>query len=98
MNVSRSKGEESLKDIERFFPIFKIYFMEQTRDCACCGGEAELDTEEREMGYRKEKFVIQFLFYKCEKCGEQFTTNETDSLSVEQVYSQYRENHKTNQL
>ncbi len=68
--------------------------MKKNMECAYCDGIAELKTEKKEIEFRKEKFAIHQLFYRCLKCGEEFTTNEVDLLTTEQIYNQYREKHK----
>ena len=54
------------------------------------GGEAILKKELRTMNFRKEPFEIWFRFYKCKDSGEQFTTDELDTVNTNQVYNQYR--------
>jgi putative zinc finger/helix-turn-helix YgiT family protein len=68
--------------------------MKEKVDCSYCDGTAELRTEKKEIEFRKERFTIHQLFYRCPKCGEEFTTNEVDFLTTEQIYNQYREKHK----
>jgi putative zinc finger/helix-turn-helix YgiT family protein len=62
--------------------------------CAFCSGEAKLNIEEAKILFRKEGFKIHKHFYECEKCKEQFTTNEIDQLNINQVYNQYREKYQ----
>lgn len=52
---------------------------------------ANLQKEKRELTYRKDQFTIVAHFYKCEKCGEEFTTTETDTISLVQAHNQYRQ-------
>jgi len=52
---------------------------------------ANLLKEGRELTYRKDPFQIIAHFYKCEKCGEEFTTTEADAISLVQAHNQYRE-------
>jgi DNA-binding transcriptional regulator YiaG/uncharacterized phage-associated protein len=42
--------------------------------------------------FRKEEFEVVYHFYEDE--GHQFTTDETDEVTVQQVYNQYREKYK----
>jgi uncharacterized phage-associated protein/transcriptional regulator with XRE-family HTH domain len=60
-------------------------------DCPYCEGFANLCKEVKELKYRKDVFRIVGHFYKCEKCVEEFTTTETDTISLTQVHNQYRE-------
>ena len=54
------------------------------------GGEVILCKQERELIYRKEKFVYIANFYMCVDTNETFTTTELDEVNVKQVYNQYR--------
>lgn len=54
------------------------------------GGEVQLGQEQRELTYRKEKFVYTAQFYICVDTNEQFTTTELDEINIGQVYNQYR--------
>ena len=65
--------------------------MKQKIECPYCDGIAELQKEAKETQYRKETFKIVAHFYKCEKCVEEFTTTESDTISLMQAYNQYRE-------
>lgn len=65
--------------------------MKQRIECPYCDGVAILQKEAKELAYRKEIFKIVAHFYKCEKCGEEFTTTETDTISLLQAHNQYRE-------
>src|SRR3569833_2128964 len=60
-------------------------------DCPYCDGTAELQKQPGEITYRKEIFKVVEHFYKCEKCGEEFTTTETDTITLTQAHNQYRE-------
>lgn len=57
----------------------------------CDKSEVKLSYERRKRTFRKEEFELFEFFYKCEKCGEEFTTTEIDTLNTNQVYNQYRE-------
>lgn len=61
--------------------------------CIICNGNANLKKEVKERQFRKEDFIIVEHFYKCESCGEEFTTTGIDELNVTQVYNQYRAKH-----
>jgi putative zinc finger/helix-turn-helix YgiT family protein len=65
--------------------------MKQRIECPYCDGMASLQKEKRELTYRKDQFTIVAHFYKCEKCGEEFTTTETDTISLVQAHNQYRQ-------
>ncbi len=57
----------------------------------CDKSEVKLSFERRTRTFRKEDFELFEFFYKCDKCGEDFTTTEIDTLNTNQVYNQYRE-------
>lgn len=63
-------------------------------ECPYCDGMAVLKKQPKELTYRKEMFKIIEHFYKCEKCNEEFTTTETDTISLVQAHNQYREKHR----
>jgi len=68
--------------------------MEANRDCPFCDEQAVINSKIVEKEFKKEKFQISEFFYKCESCGEEFTTKETDTLVVNQIYNQYREKYE----
>lgn len=65
--------------------------MKQKIECPYCDGTANLHKEAKELTYRKDVFKIVAHFYKCEKCCEEFTTTEADTISLIQAHNQYRE-------
>jgi uncharacterized phage-associated protein len=65
--------------------------MIQRIECPYCDGMANMQREARDLTYRKEPFRIIAHFYKCENCGEEFTTTEADTISLVQAHNQYRE-------
>ncbi len=65
--------------------------MKKTIDCAFCDGIAILKGKHNSISFRKEQFEITEHFFKCSKCSREFTTTETDTLSLLQVHNQYRE-------
>jgi putative zinc finger/helix-turn-helix YgiT family protein len=67
--------------------------MKEKLECAFCEGEATLLRKPRELSYRKEEFHVFEHYYQCSKCTEEFTTTESDTLTMVQVYNQYRERH-----
>lgn len=60
-------------------------------ECPFCDGQARLQKKNRELRYRKEEFKVVEHFYKCEKCAEEYTTTETDTITILQAHNQYRE-------
>ena len=67
--------------------------MEKIIECTFCDGEAKLQHEKKDISYRKEDFCINQYYYKCEKCGEEFTTDKVDENALLQVHNQYRTKH-----
>ncbi len=67
--------------------------MNQLIECAYCDGKAQLQKENRALTYRKEDFKIVQHFYTCESCYEEFTTTETDTITLLQAHNQYRAKH-----
>lgn len=65
--------------------------MKQKTECPYCDGTANLQKEAKELNFRKDAFKIVAHFYKCEKCSEEFTTTEADTISLMQAHNQYRE-------
>ncbi|MBN8666348.1 MAG: DUF4065 domain-containing protein [Chitinophagales bacterium] len=58
------------------------------------GGEVVLVRESRELEYRKERFQVQYHFYKCVDTGDSFTTDELDNINIIQVHNRYREKYR----
>lgn len=54
------------------------------------GGKVRKEQESRILEFRKEQFEVVYHFYVCEDSGEQFTTDELDTLNLNQVYNKYR--------
>lgn len=67
--------------------------MKDRIECPYGEGEAVLKKEPQTLLYRKEKFEVIAHFYVCENCGEEFTTNEVDHITLIQAHNQYRERH-----
>lgn len=65
--------------------------MKQKIECPYCDGKANLQKEAKELNYRKDVFKIVAHFYKCVKCKVEFTTTESDTISLMQAHNQYRE-------
>ena len=59
--------------------------------CAFCDAEAKLKSQKRVLTYRKEEFNVVEHYYLCENCKEEFTTTETDTVTILQAHNQYRE-------
>lgn len=57
------------------------------------GGKATLHTENATSTYRKERYSYIRYYYVCEDTGTEFTTTESDALSLSQIYDQYRKAH-----
>ncbi len=52
-----------------------------------CGGIAPLKHEPRELILRKvEKQIFECYYYKCDDCGEKWTTTESDTISYKKLY------------
>lgn len=57
------------------------------------GGKAMLHTENATSTYRKERYSYIRYYYVCEDTGTEFTTTESDALSLSQIHDQYRKSH-----
>lgn len=55
--------------------------------------EAIKKSEYRTTKYRGEEYGYYYQYYQCEKTGAIFTTDEIDTISVNQIYNQYRAAH-----
>lgn len=67
--------------------------MKKVIECPYCDGHAALTKESKELSYRKDAFKIMAHFYKCDTCHEEFTTTETDTVTLLQAHNQYRYKH-----
>jgi len=65
--------------------------MKDRIECPFGEGEAVLKKESRSLSYRKHEFTVIAHYYKCKNCGEEFTTNEADHITLVQAHNQYRE-------
>lgn len=65
--------------------------MKKIIECPYCDGKALLSKEIKELNYRKDNFKIMAHYYRCQKCKEEFTTTEADTIGLMQVHNQYRE-------
>ncbi len=67
--------------------------MKNKIECPYCNGYANLEREPKILTYRNEPYKIMQHFYRCEKCKEEFTTDEVDEFSLRQAWYQYRAKH-----
>lgn len=67
--------------------------MKKIFECPYCPGKAILNKKPIELHFRKEAFTVISHFYTCSSCNEEFTTTETDELSIIQLHNQFREKH-----
>lgn len=67
--------------------------MKKIIECPYCPNTAILYKKPIELHFRKEAFTVISHFYTCSSCSEEFTTTETDELSIIQLHNQYREKH-----
>ena len=67
--------------------------MKNKIECPFCDGYANLEREPKILTYRNEPYKIMQHFYRCEKCKEEFTTDEVDEFSLRQAWYQYRAKH-----
>lgn len=57
----------------------------------CNSSNVALNVEKKKRVFKKEEFEIFEYFYKCDKCKQEFTTTEIDTINVNQVHNLYRE-------
>lgn len=55
--------------------------------------DAVLKSEYRTLNYRGEQYGYVYQYYQCEETNAIFTTDELDTISISQVYNQYRDVH-----
>ncbi len=65
--------------------------MKEMMECPYGEGQAVLTKAPQKITFRKEEFNVIAHFYRCEECGEEFTTNETDEITLVQAYNQYND-------
>lgn len=65
--------------------------MKNILECPYCTGKAKINRYKKIITFKKEDFEVVQHFYKCNSCKEEFTTTETDHLSLVQIQNQYRE-------
>ena len=56
--------------------------MEKIIECTYCNGQASLVKENINIKYNNITYNISQLFYRCEKCKEEFTTNIIDEKTL----------------
>lgn len=62
-------------------------------ECPYCDGQAELKKQIKELTYRKDSFKVYAHYYQCNLCAEEFTTTESDTITILQLHNQYRVKH-----
>jgi DNA-directed RNA polymerase subunit RPC12/RpoP len=60
-------------------------------ECPLCDGMGILTTRNCDFQYRGELVNIEQMFYKCNCCGEEYTTDEVDDVSLKRIYEKYDE-------
>ena len=68
--------------------------MKKKIECQICDGKALLHFEKRIRTFRKQEYTVYEAFYKCDSCKEDFTTIESDEVTINHIYNQYREKYK----
>jgi uncharacterized C2H2 Zn-finger protein len=61
-------------------------------ECPRCDGKAYLNSEKKEYVVHDKTILMDSYFYKCNKCGMEFTTTELDDEWLEELY--YLEQHQ----
>ena len=56
--------------------------MEANRDCPFCDKKATLKSTIAEKKFKREKYKATEFFYRCESCGEEFTTKKRTRLRL----------------
>lgn len=70
--------------------------MKKHLKCAFCDSIAQLRYEHNFIPFRKHEFRVLTAYYKCPVCKMEFTTNEADDFTINEVYKSYRDNvHKS---
>ena len=55
-------------------------------ECPFCNGAASIKSQPKEITYKHELHTVESYYYQCDKCHEEFTTTETDTKTLLQVY------------
>lgn len=64
-------------------------------DCGFCVYIAKLEERKTSVTYKGIELEVTTYFYKCPECGEEFTTNEADELSLNNVHIAYNLTNKS---
>ena len=62
--------------------------------CVACGAPAHMELRPDILKYKGYKYPVNVLLFKCEQCNTQFSTNEQDEISVNQVYYAHSKEHQ----
>jgi YgiT-type zinc finger domain-containing protein len=62
-------------------------------DCGLCDGKAVECIEKRDFTYKGESLNIEQHYYKCNSCGEEFTTDKLDDKTLSNVKKEYWKSH-----
>jgi len=54
-------------------------------DCASCGGTAHLWDRKEIIKYHHMSYTVDHYYYKCDLCGEEYTTAESDTETLKQI-------------
>jgi hypothetical protein len=65
--------------------------MKNNVECPYCDGTAVFKTATREIIFKTIPIKVESHFYQFELCREEFTTTETDTLTMNQMNKTYRE-------
>ena len=64
------------------------------KECGLCkNGKAIECVEKRDFTYKGEVLNIEQHYYKCDSCGEEFTTDDVDDKTLSNVKREYWKNH-----
>jgi YgiT-type zinc finger domain-containing protein len=62
-------------------------------DCSFCDGKAVECIEKRDFAYKGEVINIDQHYYKCNNCGEEFTTDKLDDKTLSNLKKEYWKSH-----
>lgn len=68
--------------------------MERKIDCAICDSKANLIIRKEKITFKAEKLDVTNCFYKCEKNGHEFVTEEQMNLNVAEINKKYHDKKK----
>ena len=77
--------------------------MENKIKCPCCGDICELVNDFNDLQFPGlyDDVTVDFLSYKCNSCGDSFTTTEVDEINLKRIYKgirNYKRKDKINSL